>query len=169
MLRGGSALSYAGRMQANRQHGRAQEDRGRVRTTRSTAYERDIGGVAPALVLTIDVAKGSLRCTGTLDRRTRHHVEEAVGELLVEMPSRIAIDVAHLTVADVDAANALAHVQRMVRGAGVRLRWQGLDSDHLRGILPLRFRARRPRWQPAESAALRVARLRHPSMMPPPA
>lgn len=127
-------------------------------------YQPDVDAMTPTLELTLDYAKRKLRCTGTLDRRTRRHVVEAVGELLAVTPSSITVDVAHLAVADVDGANAFAHVQRMVREAGVRLRWQGLDSDHLRGIVPLRYRARRPRHQPAESAAARAVRPVHPSM-----
>lgn len=136
-------------------------------------YHPDIAAVGPALELTLDYPERTLRCSGTLDGRARRHLVEAVGELLVGGPPGITIDVAQLTVADVDGANALAHVQRLVREAGARLRWQGLDSDQFRGILPLRYRARRPRrpspeWS-AERDALRLARLRHPSAMPPPA
>ena len=133
------------------------------------AYEPDIAAVGPALELTLDYPGKKLRCTGTLDSRTLRHLVEAVGELLVGAPSSITIDVAHLTVADVDGANTFARVQRMVREAGVWLRWQGLDSDQLRGILPLRYRARRPRRQSAEWDALRLVWLRHPSIMPLPA
>lgn len=125
-------------------------------------FQPDVDAMAPTLQLALNYPKRELRCIGTLDSRTRRHVVEAVGELLVDVPPSITIDVARLTVADVDGANTFAHVQRMVREAGVRLRWEGLDSDHLRGIVPLRFRARRPRQ--SEERALRAARLGHPSM-----
>jgi anti-anti-sigma regulatory factor len=131
------------------------------------AYEPDIAAVAPTLQLTIDYADGSLRCAGTLDARTRRHIVEAVDELLAAGPAFIVIDVGELHVADVDGANALANVQRTVREAGVRLRWQGLDSDHLRGILPLRYRAKRPPSQPSLRGIRPLGRAVHPAMIPP--
>lgn len=128
------------------------------------SYQPDVDAMAPTLELTLDYPRGVLRCTGTLDSRTRRHVVGAVNELLAGTPPSITIDVGDLTVAEVDGADAFAHVQQLVRDAGVRLRWLGLDSDHLRGILPLRYRARRPRQQSADRAALRAAKLQHPSM-----
>lgn len=130
------------------------------------ALQSDIAAVGPALELSLDYVQASLRCVGTLDTLTRRHLFEAVDELLMDVPARITIDVTDLQVADVDGANALANVQRMVRDAGSRLRWMGLDSDHLRGVLPLRYRARRPLRVPA-SAGLTCGRPAHPSAMPP--
>lgn len=108
------------------------------------AYEPDIAAVAPTLELTLDFVEGSLRCAGTLDARARRQVVEAVSELLAHAPTCVTVDVSALYVADVDAADILAGVQKMARDARVRLRWDGLDSEHLRGILPVRYRARRP-------------------------
>jgi anti-anti-sigma regulatory factor len=130
-------------------------------------YQPDIAAVAPTLELTLDYAEVSLRCAGTLDTRTRGHVVDAVDELLAGEPASIVIDVADLYVADIDGANTLATVQRMVRDAGIRLRWQGLDSDHLRGILPLRYRARRSRPEASLRTGRPLGRATHPSMVPP--
>lgn len=118
----------------------------------------------PELELTFGYLPLSLRCQGTLDARTRHHLVAAVDELLAKGSSRIVvIDISHLHVADVDGANGLSRVQRMVRDAGARLRWEGLESDHLRGILPIQRRARRP----SQQAALRANRPTHPALLPP--
>lgn len=125
------------------------------------AYQPDVDAMEPTLELSLDFPKRELRCAGRLDRRTGHHVMAAVGELLVDMPTRITVDVARVTVGDVDGANVLPRLQKMVVEAGGRLRWQGLDSDHFGGILPPRHRAGSPRRRSAESAALRA---RHPSM-----
>lgn len=108
------------------------------------AYQPDITAVAPALELTLQYIPASLRCTGTLDTRTRCHFVEAVEELLASAPSSVTIHIGELHVGDVDGANTLAHAQRLAREAGIRLRWRGLDSGHLRGILALQHRARRP-------------------------
>lgn len=126
-------------------------------------YQPDVDAMSPTMQLTLNYSKRELRCTGVLDSTTRRHVVEAADELLMGMPLSITIDVTHLTVTEADGANVLAHVQKMARDAGVRLRWRGLDSDHSGSIVPLRFRARRPRQQSAERAALRAARLQHPS------
>lgn len=131
------------------------------------AHETDIAAVAPTLELTLDYELTSLRCAGTLDTRTRHHVIDAVDELIAGEPGGIVIDVAGLYVADVDGANTLAEVQRMVRDAGCRLRWQGLDSDHLRGILPLRYQVRRSRPRSGLRTGRPLLSAMHPSMVPP--
>lgn len=104
----------------------------------------DIAAVAPMLQLTLDYMHPSLRCAGTLDARTRGHVLEAAEVLFARRPSRIVIDITDLHIADVDGANALAHLQRMARDARAVLRWQGLDADRLRGLVPLRHHLRRP-------------------------
>jgi ABC-type transporter Mla MlaB component len=131
------------------------------------AEKSGIAGGARAVQLTVECVDGTVRCAGTLDRATRHRVVEAVGELLKAGPACVVVDVGELHVADVDGANALAAVQRSVRAAGVKLRWQGLDSGHLRGILPLRFRARRPRPVPEPPSVRPLGGGVHPSMGPP--
>lgn len=137
------------------------------------ADEPDVSGSEPAAGLTVDCDRGVLRCAGTLDSRTRRQVVDALDELLATRPAFIVVDVGELHVADVDGANTLAAVQRSAREAGVRLRWQGLDSGQLRGLLPLRFRARRPRPQTGlrTVTTLRAARSPgvavHPSAMSP--
>lgn len=111
------------------------------------AYQPDIAAVAPSLELTLSYRPGQsmLRCVGTLDTRTRRHVLEAAEELLATAPSSVTVDVEDLHVDDVDGANALTQVQRMMREAGVRLQWRGLDAEHLRGVAPLCFRAKQSR------------------------
>lgn len=132
------------------------------------AFEPDIAAVAPVMELTISYLDRSLRCTGTLDGRTRCHLVEAVDELLASEPPFVVIDVGELHVADVDGANALALVQRKVRAAGGRLRWHGLDSDRLRGILPLRSLSRPPRkGTGGPGSVVPFNRALHPSTMPP--
>lgn len=69
----------------------------------------------------------SLRCTGTLDARTRDHVLDALAELLRSSPSTVVIDVTDLQVADLEAADVLAEVQFRGRQAGASLQWQGLN------------------------------------------
>lgn len=133
------------------------------------AHEPDIAAVAPALELTLDHPGKTLRCAGTLDGRTQRHVMEAVGELLVGPATGLTVDVACLTVADVDGANTFARIQRMAQEAGVRVRWQGLDSEQLRGILPLRSPARRPAGGSAVWDVRVLDRQRHPSAIRPPA
>lgn len=129
------------------------------------AYEPDIAAVGPALELTLDEAKGTLRCAGTLEGRTGRHVVAAVERLLRTDTRVVEIDVDDLDVTDVGGSDALAAVQRLVTDAGVTLRWRGLDADHLRGNYQLRHRARRPR-----TGARRPIREHrpawHPSMMP---
>ena len=123
-------------------------------------------GDAASLELKPSYVATSLHCSGTLDAGTRHDVVEAVAALLAGEPSTITIDIGELHVADVDGANALAHVQKMARDAGTSLQWEGLDSDHLRGILPLRFRAKR---QPHDLRGSRrvVGFSAHPALLPP--
>lgn len=111
------------------------------------AYEPDIAAIAPTLELTLNYSPRptSLRCVGTLDARTQRHMLQAVDELLAVGPSHVTVDVRDLRVADSDGANALTLVQRMVRDAGAILRWRGIDADHLRGLLAVGYRVRRPR------------------------
>ncbi len=93
----------------------------------------DIADIDPVLELTF--GPFSLECAGTLNFSTRRHVLEAVEVILDGRPSSIGIDVSGLEVADTDGANALVVMQRMVREAGVSLRWQGLDA-HVLAVLP---------------------------------
>lgn len=131
-------------------------------------HRRDVDAMTPALELTIDYVVPSLQCAGTLDSRTGRHVIEAVEELLAaERPSRMTIDISELRVDDVNGANVLLRVQRTVEGAGVALRWQGLGSDHLSGILPLGCLARRSPAKRSTRAAPRVAKATHPAALPP--
>lgn len=92
-------------------------------------HSPDIAAVAPMLELTIRFTSEapSLRCTGTLDARTRDHVLDAVDELLRASPSLIVIDVTDLQLSDFEAADALAEVQFRARQSGASLQWQGLD------------------------------------------
>ncbi|MDA8312035.1 MAG: STAS domain-containing protein [Actinomycetota bacterium] len=85
----------------------------------------------PELELTL--GQTSLRCTGTLDRRTRPYVLEAAQIVLARRPPSITVDVSKLSVADADAANTLVRLQRMARDAVARLHWVGLEPDRLRG------------------------------------
>jgi anti-anti-sigma regulatory factor len=95
----------------------------------------DVDAFAPVLELTLGPA--SLECAGTLRGRTRHYVLEAAELLFASSASAVTIDVAHLSVADVDGANTFAHLQRTARSAGVELRWVGLEPGRLRGLRPL--------------------------------
>lgn len=87
----------------------------------------DIAEIDPVLELTF--GPNSLTCAGTLDVSTRRHVLEAVEMVLDDVPSTLGIDVSALEVADADGAQTLVVMQRMVRDAGVRLRWRGLDEQ----------------------------------------
>lgn len=133
-------------------------------------YRPDVDAMAPILELGIDYAGPSVSCVGDLDVRTKHHLVEAVGELVATTGERaeIAIDVSRLHLADLQAANTLAEVQGMVRAAGMRVRWRGLGSDRLRGILPMCL-TRRDAVKPSARPVPDTAKLRHPSSLPPPA
>lgn len=102
----------------------------------------DVEAMDPALVLTLDSPAGatSLRCVGTLDRRTRRHLVAVIEDMLRSGPDEITIDVERLRLADSDAANALTAVQRMARRADVPLRWRGVGADLLRRVPALEFR-----------------------------
>ena len=94
---------------------------------------RDIAEIDPVLELTFGPC--TLECAGTLNSMTRRHVLEAVEVMLDGKPASVRIDVARLRVTDTDGANALLAAQRKIRGAGVRLRWQGLEDARLRAVL----------------------------------
>jgi anti-anti-sigma regulatory factor len=103
----------------------------------------DVDAMAPALVLTLDfsVSATSLRCVGTLEGRTRHHMVAAVEQMLRPRPHGVSIDIGELDLADDDAAGALIEVQRMVGDAGAVLRWHGIRADHLRRAPTLGYRS----------------------------
>lgn len=86
-----------------------------------------------------------VRCEGTLDETTAPRLSAAVEAALGTTPRRVRVmrvDVTDVEVEDAAGARALAAVQRQARGARVELRWQGLAADHLRGLAPVRYRAR---------------------------
>lgn len=124
-------------------------------------HDVDTAPAEPLLELTM--LPGSLACAGVLSRRTRRHVLEAVQLILEGETSTLVVDVSELQIADVDGANALAHVQRMVREAGAALCWRGLDSSHLRGLRPLQSRPPHP---DCARVPRRTARTM-PAMVPP--
>jgi ABC-type transporter Mla MlaB component len=95
----------------------------------------DIAAVDPALELTL--GQHSLVCRGTLDARTRPYVLDAAATLLARHPGFVNVDISELRVADVDGANTFAKLQRLARDAHAELRWRGLQSGRLQGILPL--------------------------------
>lgn len=110
------------------------------------ADELDIDAVDPMMELTF--RPSSLVCTGTLNTRTRRYVLEAASVLMAEHPPRVTIDISNVDISDVDGANTLAHLQRIARQAGTVLHWEGLESDRLRAILPLRVPAKGSRPSP---------------------
>ena len=127
----------------------------------------DIAAVDPALELT--VGTDSLLCRGTLNTSTRSFVLEAAEMLLAHRPPVVTIDISELHVADVDGADTFVHLQRMTREVGVELRWQGLDSDRLRGILPLGpFPGRRPPRHGPVTPHRHIGGLRRPTGVQPP-
>ena len=139
-------------------------------------HVRDIDDVTPVLELSLGPA--SLECAGTLRGRTRHYVLEAAELLFSGGAVAVTIDVAGLSVADVDGANTFAYLQRMARHAGVELRWVGLEPGRLRGLRPL---GSLPRGSQGQAARLQCDERRerhvrhvrhgrredHPSMLPP--
>jgi len=126
----------------------------------------DIAAVDPALELTL--GDDSLACRGTLSARTRHFVLDAAAVVLARRPVSLTVDISDLHVVDVEGANTFVHLQRLTRDAGVGLEWQGLDSDRLRGILPLGpFRVRRPHHRPVPQRRRVRATPRHPATLPP--
>lgn len=90
----------------------------------------DVAVMAPAMELTLE-RPGTLRCTGTLDVRTRRPLFAALDELLSWGPAQITIDVSELRLGDRDGAHALVHVQEMAQDAGVMVAWVGLDAGRL--------------------------------------
>jgi anti-anti-sigma regulatory factor len=85
---------------------------------------RDIDLVDPILELTLGPT--SLRCAGTLDARTRHHVVEAAELLLRRQPQAVTVDVADLTVLDDGGAETFARLEALALDAGVELHLVGL-------------------------------------------
>lgn len=102
----------------------------------------DIAAVQPVLVLTVDPPT-TLRCAGTLDAQTRHHLVAVVEQMLRAQPDSITIDVESLQIAGPDAAIALTEVQGMAKQLGASLRWHGVRADHLRQAPALSYRAAR--------------------------
>lgn len=98
-------------------------------------------GDVPTLELTIDYAAPLLMCAGTVDATTRHHVLEAVEELLDRRPTCMTVDVRHVEAGDHveadDSAGAATFelVRRRAREAGTRLEWVGLDHGDRRGTV----------------------------------
>jgi anti-anti-sigma regulatory factor len=93
----------------------------------------DNAGIDPVLELTI--GPSSLECSRTLSTVTRRHMLEALELVLDGKPRGMGIDVSGLRVVDVDGANALVAMQRMVRKAGLKLSWRGLATQHV-GTVP---------------------------------
>jgi anti-anti-sigma regulatory factor len=123
----------------------------------------DIAAVDPALELTL--GQHSLVCRGTLDARTRRYVLDAASTLLARHPGFVTVDISELRVADVEGANTFATLKRLAREAGAELRWRGLQSERLQGILPLdplsaRGTALIGRGRPSPSGRREVARAR---------
>lgn len=90
----------------------------------NSASDSDVAAMNPELVFSLDPPT-FLRCVGTLNGRTRHHLLEIVEHMLRSGPGTITIDVEELRLADVDAANALTRVQRRVKDAGASVHWLG--------------------------------------------
>lgn len=109
----------------------------------------DVDAAGPVLSLTCGAS--SLVCNGVLNSRTRPLLLEAARALFESHPPHVTIDISDVHIQDVDGANSCALVQRMARQTGTTLHWAGLDSDRLRGILPLRARAKRSRPSPARA------------------
>jgi ABC-type transporter Mla MlaB component len=82
----------------------------------------------------------TLRCVGTLDRQTRHHLVTVVEQMLRRDPATVTVDVGALELADGEAGSALAEVERMVKDAGAEMHWHGVRADHLRKSPTLRPR-----------------------------
>lgn len=95
----------------------------------------DLGAV-PTLELTIDYVAPSLTCAGTIDAQTRHHVLEAVEELLDRRPPRMTVDVSAVDVGDRAGAVTFGAVQRRAREAGTRLDWVGPEPGRLADVVP---------------------------------
>lgn len=106
----------------------------------------DIAAVDPDLELTLRPT--SLRCAGTLSGRTLPYLLEAAATLLEAQPPLLTVDMSRVYVADVDGANTFVRLQRMARGAGVELRWVGLEPDRVRGLHPLRSAGQHPQAEP---------------------
>ncbi len=99
----------------------------------------DIAMADPFLVLTVE-SPSSVRCVGTLDGMTGHHLVDTVDEMLAAQPDTIAIDIERLRLADRDAAEALNEVQHRAKQAGTTVRWHGVGADHLRTAPHLAYR-----------------------------
>ncbi|MHB1555760.1 MAG: STAS domain-containing protein [Acidimicrobiales bacterium] len=100
----------------------------------------DIAAVDPVLVLTVDPAT-TLRCVGTLDTHDQQNLVAVVDEMLRARPGNITVDIEQLQLADAEAANTLAQVQRMVKDSGAALHWHGVRADHLRSAPSLDYPA----------------------------
>jgi anti-anti-sigma regulatory factor len=92
-------------------------------------------GDVPTLELTIDYAAPLLMCVGTVDATTRHHVLEAVEELLDRRPTCMTVDVRSVEAGDSAGAATFELVRRRAREAGTRLEWVGLDHGDRRGTV----------------------------------
>jgi|GEM_PF-6924400 len=90
------------------------------------ADRMDIAEIDPELELTIGPC--TLECAGTLNARTRGYVLEALEVVLQSEPPSVDINISDLRVADADGATALIAVERIVREAGVKVHWRGLDA-----------------------------------------
>lgn len=143
------------------------------------ADDSELEAMEPALVLSLDspMRPMSLRCEGTLDRRTQRHFVAAVEEMLRSAPDAVSIDVAALRLADSDGANALIKAQRAAHSSGTALRWRGVGADLLRRAPALDYRpgARRARgnaavplaqWSDSPRAARRSPRVIAPRPAP---
>lgn len=86
----------------------------------------DIAAIDPDLELTIQSA--SLRCSGTLSRRTCPYVLEAAATLLAARPPILTVDMSAVHVADDEGANTFVHLEQMARSAGVDLRRVGMPD-----------------------------------------
>lgn len=80
-------------------------------------------------------------CRGTLDAASAPRLAATVGEAVKSAPL-VRVDVTELRVDDAAGAETLAALPHDARTAGAELHWQGLAPDHLRGVAPVRYRAR---------------------------
>jgi anti-anti-sigma regulatory factor len=92
----------------------------------SMSVRSDVDEMEPALQLWIDrgASAASVRCAGTLDAKTGHHVLDAVVEVLDRGTSRVTLDATDLRVADLEGAHTLTRAQRTVREGGALLVWR---------------------------------------------
>ncbi|MGY1710303.1 STAS domain-containing protein [Geodermatophilus sp. SYSU D00758] len=81
------------------------------------------GSPAPGqLVMTVDLSSGHVRLVGRLDRRTVHHLLDAVRALSATDHPRWSIDAAALESCDATAVRALGACYRRARGNRAQLR-----------------------------------------------